>query len=236
MMRGMRVSGEGAGRGLVRLFQGVGAAAGWYVSFMFSVTGFIAWNQSTANTRYAYAIVIFFTALQLWVNHQNRESPNYGLAVSGIVSYGYGIITNVMGILALGGTSLAVAWDTKAWWQIALALCLGIPLEIGPESLLMKAMFPDSRNMVSDAAVGIWKLVQDLFTGGGGGSAYTPYRPSVDDLTTSVRPHPSRNPSNPRWNNTPTTSVRPAANPMPMDEESDNSGSDDIYHMLGGRR
>ena len=83
-------------------------------------------------TKLAYCTVAFFTALQLWVNHQNRDDPNYGLAISGFVSYGFGIITNVMGILALGGTTLAIAWETGAWWQICLPYALGIPLEIGP--------------------------------------------------------------------------------------------------------
>jgi hypothetical protein len=230
MMR-RRIDGEGAGRGVVRLFQGVGAIAGWYVSFMFSVMGFVAWRQSDDMTRLAYCIVVFFTALQLWVNHQNRDDPNYGLALSGIVSYGYGIITNIMGILTLGGTTLGIAWDTHAYWQIALALCLGVPLELGPESLFMKALFPNSRNMVSDAAVGIGKLFKDIFSGDGG-SSYEPYdRPSVDDLMTSSTRSAtrSRSPLNPR-NQPATPSVRPA--PMTSLSGDDEQSSNDPWHYL----
>ena len=98
--------------------------------------GFSGMEIQPDHDKLAYCTVIFFTALQLWVNHQNRDDPNYGLAISGIVSYGFGIITNVMGILTLGGTSLAIAWQTGQWWQIGLALSLGIPLEIGPNLCL----------------------------------------------------------------------------------------------------
>jgi len=178
--------------------------------------GFSAWKSGMDWA--ALCIVIFFTGLQILVNHEDEDMhPNLTLSLGGIISYGYGIITNVMGILAIGGTTLGSVWDAKQWWMIIFAACLGIPLELAPESMLMKAIFPNSRNMVSDAVQGLLNVFGNLFNSVGESQ---PQRPRVNDMTR--RPQRSRNPQNPRWQNQPT-----AAQPVTREPQ------EPTYHPVG---
>jgi hypothetical protein len=201
------INGEGATKGIIRLVLAGCACAGWYVSFRFSMMGFSAWKSGMDWA--ALCIVIFFTGLQILVNHEDEDMhPNLTLSLGGIISYGYGIITNVMGILAIGGTTLGAVWDAKQWWMIIFAACFGIPLELAPESMLMKAIFPNSRNMVSDAVQGLLNVFGNLFNNGEAAP-----RPRVSQMRDRNR-QPSRSPLNPRWQNQ-QPAVRSAAQPEP---------------------
>ena len=212
MRRRWNINGEGATKGIIRLVLAGCACAGWYVSFRFSMMGFNAWKSGMDWA--ALCIVIFFTGLQILVNHQDDDiHPNLTLSLGGIISYGYGIITNVMGILAIGGTTLGAVWDAKQWWMIIFAACLGIPLELAPESMLMKAIFPNSRNMVSDAVQGLLNVFGNLFNNAGESQPQPYQRPRVNDMTR--RPQRSRNPQNPRWQNQPTPNCHPPASNRP---------------------
>ena len=212
MQRRWNFSGEGMTKGIIRLVLAGCACAGWYVAFRFSMMGFNSWKSGMDWA--ALCIVVFFTGLQILVNHQDEDMhPNLTLSLGGIISYGYGIITNVMGILAIGGTSMAVVWESKQYWMIAFAICLGIPLELAPESMLMKAIFPNSRNMVSDAVQGLVNVVGNLVNSAAA-SQPLPQRPRVANM--ARQPNRSRNPQNPRWQNQP--AVHPSASEEPTYE------------------
>jgi hypothetical protein len=187
--------------------------------------GFNAWKSGMDWA--ALCIVIFFTGLQILVNHEDEGMhPNLTLSLGGIISYGYGIITNVMGILAIGGTTLGAVWDTKQWWMIVFAACLGIPLELAPESMLMKAIFPNSRNMVSDAVQGLLNVFGNLFNSAGESQPQPyPQRPRVNDMTR--RPQRSRNPQNPRWQNQPASTLRTPSEPVTR------QSPEPTYHPVG---
>lgn len=102
----------------------------WFISVQFSVDGF-----NFAIPRYAwigYVLAIAVTVIELVFN---EEGMNHSLTIVavGLLSYLYGIITNVIGIWVAQGSP-----DLSANpFGILFPAILGFFLEIAPEPLLM---------------------------------------------------------------------------------------------------
>ncbi len=102
----------------------------WFISVQFSADGF-----KFALPRYAwvgYVLAIAVTVIELVFN---EEGMNHSLTVVavGLLSYAYGIVTNILGIWAAQG-SPDIAANPIA---IVFPALLGFFLEIAPEPLLL---------------------------------------------------------------------------------------------------
>ena len=102
----------------------------WFISVQFSADGF-----KFALPRYAwvgYVLAIAVTVIELVFN---EEGMNHSLTIVavGLLSYAYGIVTNILGIWAAQG-SPDVASNPVA---IVFPALLGFFLEIAPEPLLL---------------------------------------------------------------------------------------------------
>ena len=170
---------------LVRIIMLAGAVAGGYVAFRFSVMGFNA--QISGMQWAAYCIVIMNTSIQVYINHYNEEMGNLNLALAfaAIVSYGYGIWTNITGILAMSGLAFRGVLDSGMYEKLVIPVTIGIPLELVPEGLLVLALFPNSPTLVSDALRGLGNMVKGL-----AGEGEYESRPRVRQMRTThgIRP------------------------------------------------
>lgn len=102
----------------------------WFISVQFSADGF-----KFALPRYAwvgYVLAIAVTVIELVFN---EEGMNHSLTIVavGLLSYAYGIVTNILGIWAAQG-SPDIAANPVA---IVFPALLGFFLEIAPEPLLL---------------------------------------------------------------------------------------------------
>lgn len=115
---------------LVHLMAILVAIVLWFISVQFSADGF-----KFALPRYAwigYVLAIAVTVIELVFN---EEGMNHSLTIVavGLLSYGYGVITNILGIWAAQG-SPDIAANPIA---IMFPALLGFFLEIAPEPLLL---------------------------------------------------------------------------------------------------
>lgn len=102
----------------------------WFISVQFSADGF-----NFAIPRYAwvgYVLAIAVTVIELVFNEEGMHHSLTLVAV-GLLSYGYGIVTNVMGIWAAQGSPDIAANPVG----IVFPVLLGLFLEIAPEPLLL---------------------------------------------------------------------------------------------------
>lgn len=102
----------------------------WFVSVQFSADGF-----KFALPRYAwigYVLAIAVTVIELVFN---EEGMNHSLTIVavGLLSYAYGIVTNILGIWAAQGSPDIAANPIG----ILFPALLGFFLEIAPEPLLL---------------------------------------------------------------------------------------------------
>jgi len=219
-----------------RLVFVLGGIVGILVSYIFSVKGF--GTQVPDMLWAARGIVVFFIALQIYVNrNKSEEQKNWALIVGGLASYVYGIYTNIVGILAFGGMSIDQI-SIHNWYYMIIPVMVGFPLEIAPEALLMMGFFPDNDTVMSDALsgfAGIWRAITDQgnprpsvssMTSRGGGEARRAalerqYRPAPE-----VRAAPAvRDLSSPQPPANRTAS--PLNRPVPGSRPAPN------YHMIG---
>lgn len=102
----------------------------WFISVQFSADGF-----KFALPRYAwvgYVLAIAVTVIELVFN---EEGMNHSLTIVavGLLSYAYGVVTNILGVWAAQG-SPDIAANPMA---ILFPALLGFFLEIAPEPLLL---------------------------------------------------------------------------------------------------
>ena len=159
-----------------RLVFVIGGIVGIIVSYIFSVKGF--GTQVPDMLWAARGIVVFFIALQIYVNrNKSEEQKNWALIVGGFASYIYGIYTNIVGILAFGGMTIDQITLHNLYYLI-IPVMVGFPLEIAPEALLMMGFFPDNDTVMSDALSGMGGMLSAIF-GGGSRSDHRRLRPPV---------------------------------------------------------
>jgi hypothetical protein len=115
---------------LVHLMAVVIAIALWFISVQFSVDGFKFVLPNYAWVGYVLAISV--TVLELVFN---EEGMNHSLTIVaiGLLSYIYGIVTNILGIWVAQG-SPELATNPAA---ILFPALLGFFLEVAPEPLLL---------------------------------------------------------------------------------------------------
>jgi hypothetical protein len=198
------MDGETAYNGLLRIVYVIAGCLGLLASFNFSVEGF---NVQYPNLLWlARMIVILCTALQIAFNH-SAHRLNITLIVGALVSYGYGIWTNILGLWELGGGNLAT-FLAATWPYRIIPVSLGIVLETVPETLIVFGMFPDSRSIVSDLVGNITRMF-------GGGrprrSSFAP-EPYYDDGDDSV--YASDTSGVPATSASPTIPRRPPIKPL----------------------
>ncbi|MBI4674017.1 MAG: hypothetical protein HY741_20415 [Chloroflexi bacterium] len=114
---------------LIHLLAVVVATVLWFISVQFSADGF-----KFVLPRYAwigYVLAIAVTVIELVFNEEGMNHT-LTLVTVGLLSYGYGIVTNIIGIWAAQG-SPDLAANPLALLFPAL---LGLFLEISPEPLL----------------------------------------------------------------------------------------------------
>ncbi len=181
-----RFTNEQAYDGFTRFMFFVGGAAGLLVSYIFSVRGFGA--EIPGMVWAARGIVLMFIALQMYVNRQTNNM-NMTLMIGGLVSYGYGIYTNIVGILSFAGLTMGGIMTnfSNSWWLLIIPITVGIPLEIVPEALIVMSLFPESRSIVSDALRGLF----DIF--GVFGRHQVSSRPTVSSMRSADQRHPVQN-------------------------------------------
>lgn len=113
--------------GIIRVLATIVAIGLWLASIGFSVDGF---KFTISEYEWlAYFLGFSVTVIQLvW----NREAnTNWTIMTVGIVAYGYGIWTNIMGITYAQGTAFGV--DSQSIFAIILAIFL----EVTPEAILV---------------------------------------------------------------------------------------------------
>ena len=202
----------------------IGGAVGIAVSYVFSVKGF--GTQVPDMLWAARGIVVFFIALQIYVNrNKSEEQKNWALIAGGLASYIYGVYTNITGILAFGGMNINQI-NIHNWYYMIIPVMVGFPLEIAPEALLMMGFFPDNDTVMSDALSGLagfWRSIT---------SPNEPARPTVSSMTSprrgqgrtaleqQYRPAPSTQPAS-TLNRPATPTYRQPGTPPPT------------YHSLG---
>lgn len=102
----------------------------WFVSVQFSADGF-----KFALPRYAwmgYVLAIAVTVIELVFNEEGMNHSLTLVAV-GLLSYAYGVVTNILGIWAAQGSPDIAANPVS----ILFPALLGFFLEIAPEPLLL---------------------------------------------------------------------------------------------------
>jgi hypothetical protein len=208
----------------------VGGGIGIAVSYYFSVRGF--GTQIPDMMWAARGIVVFFIALQVYANRNLAATKkNWALMLSALASYGYGIWTNIVGILAFSGLSIRdVSWDN--WYVMIIPIMVGLPIEIAPEALIIMGFSPESHTVISDGVAGMWNVVKSIFGSSESRTTYTPQyrtadtRPTVNDLTDPSR---APTPSSPLYRApaSPISSNRSALNSLPRNPNAQR------YHGLG---
>lgn len=115
---------------LIHLFAIGVAIVLWFISVQFSADGF-----KFALPNYAwigYVLALSVTVIELVFN---EEGMNHSLTIVavGLLSYGYGIVTNILGIWAAQGSPDLASNPVN----IVFPAVLGFFLEIAPEPLLL---------------------------------------------------------------------------------------------------
>lgn len=197
----------------------IGGGVGIAVSYVFSVRGF--GTQIPDMLWAARGIVIFFIALQIYVNrNKSEEQRNWALIVGGLASYIYGIWTNITGILSFGGMTIDMI-NMHNWYYMIIPVMVGFPLEIAPEALLMMGFFPDNDTVMSDALSGLAGFWRSMT-----GDVGQPRRPTVRTMT--ARPGMGRTALEQRY--------RPPASPAPpvtRQTSSPSAPTPPAYHAIG---
>jgi len=117
---------------MLRVLGTIMAVVFWVVSMNFSYDGF---NINVPNMAWVgIVLAVGVTVVQLIWNKQGM-GDNLTLAVAGLMCYGYGIFTNVSGILNAQGYSWATVGENP--FSVAFPAVLGIFLEVVPEPLLV---------------------------------------------------------------------------------------------------
>jgi len=196
----------------------LGGGVGIVVSYYFSVRGF--GTQIPDMVWAARGIVIFFIALQVYANRNLAAAKkNWALMLSALASYGYGIWTNIVGVLAFGGYFIRdISLDN--WYLLIIPVMVGLPLEIAPEALIIMGFFPESQTVISDGVSGIFSVFKTIFGDIGRASS----RPTVDELRTPVTPHPAPTYRPPV---SPLNTIRSPLNNLPRSPQAPR------YHSLG---
>lgn len=123
--------------GLIRVMVFFVAVVVWIISVRFSVDGF---NIEVPDLQWiGFALAMCVTGTEIMLNHYGNKL-NFTLLAVGIISYGYGLWTNIIGIAAMQGVTSIFAEPEKAIFPIILALII----EIAPEPLLILAITGDS--------------------------------------------------------------------------------------------
>lgn len=102
----------------------------WFISVQFSADGF-----KFALPRYSwigYVLAIAVTVIELVFNEEGMNHSLTLVAV-GLLSYAYGVVTNILGIWAAQGSPDVAANPVS----IIFPLLLGFFLEVAPEPLLL---------------------------------------------------------------------------------------------------
>lgn len=115
---------------LIRLAAVVVAIALWVVSVQFSVDGF---NFVLPKYRWVgYLLAFAVTIIEVVFNEEGMRHSLTLVAV-GLLTYAYGVVTNVIGVWAAQGAPD----PTDAPWVMLFPLMVGFFLEVSPEPLLM---------------------------------------------------------------------------------------------------
>lgn len=114
----------------------------WGLSTKFSVAGFGA-SIDAKEIWIGYVLSFCITAIQLIWNGM-RDKTNLTLWSAGMLSYGYGIFTNVVGILFWQGYNFEDL--SRNLLLIIFPLVLGLFLEIVPEPLITWALTGDHKS------------------------------------------------------------------------------------------
>lgn len=131
----------------------LGAIAGWYFSIQFSKAGF---GLKFSNLGWlATGLGLLVTILELAINDRDQK-PTLSLVFFGLIAYGYGIITNIMGLWSAGNGNVAFNFNDP--YAAGIAIVVGIMLECIPEPLIMLAY---GRAREADPIA----IVSELFSG-----------------------------------------------------------------------
>ena len=127
---------------LTRIFFGAGAIMMWVFSIIFSANcfGFVV------GTKYYWMgtlLAIFgVTMLEVMFN-EGKYNSNPTIAIFSILAYGYGIVSNWVGIwVAMGAPAPSNDWLFIG--SVALAIVVGTLIETIPEPVFLIALFGDS--------------------------------------------------------------------------------------------
>ena len=115
----------------------------WWMSIQFSIDGFSFSVEIENGKLYGLIMALAVTVLQLVWNRTG--GANMTLMFVGLLAYGYGIFTNIVGISVsqnINAEAIQIGEYTVTWF----AVILGFLLEITPETLLVWGL-TDETNM-----------------------------------------------------------------------------------------
>lgn len=111
----------------LKLLGKIVSAIGWCISIYFSAQGF-GLDSGPAYVAAGYFLACLVTLFEVFLGRFGAKMPRALVALC-LLAMGYGVVTNIVGILAgRGGTGLV---------DYAIAISLGIVLEVFPERLYM---------------------------------------------------------------------------------------------------
>ena len=120
----------------LRLIGGAAALTIGGVSIYFAQAGF---NITVPHmTWVGWALALTVPAIEMVWNHERDRSSM--LFFAGLAAYAFGVVTNVVGLLAAQGYS-QLPWDEP--WLFIVPFVIGIFLEFVPEPLLMVVLVKD---------------------------------------------------------------------------------------------
>lgn len=123
----------------IRLGARVFAIGGWILSIAFSAAGF-GLKGGIYYIVAGYFLALLVTMFEIVVNHYGQQLPKT-LAVICFMAYGFGVVTNCVGLYygrGAGGT----------FSDYAIAIVLGIILEIYPEPLYLFSIHVKSSDLL----------------------------------------------------------------------------------------
>ena len=121
----------------------------WVAGYNFSRLGFTRYLGIPESHWLGYLLGVVVTWLQGSLNEGTNNHPT--LYVSGILSYVYGIFTNIMGLMAFqlvffqaGIISTVLSEPFEASMRIILTVVLGVLFEVLPEHMITYGLFGES--------------------------------------------------------------------------------------------
>lgn len=103
----------------------------WYMSITFSIAGF-NFEMNATYSAYGLMLALTVTVMELVWNHYG-DKASWTIKILGMLCYGYGIYTNIIGIgQGRGGVD-------------GFAIVLGLILEVSPEPLFVLALLGNNR-------------------------------------------------------------------------------------------